>query len=373
MSAVYYDAAAGSGKTTHLVRLASGCGAGNVLFTTFTDNNTEEIGAAFLREEGRIPANVDILPWFTFLLRECIRPFQGTVFELGDKTVSGIKLMSCASAKMTCKDELGHYGFWKDDGSFCIYSDKLSELALRINGASGGAVLGRLGRLYSTMCIDEVQDMSGYDLELIAEFIKNVSDVRLAGDQRQATYHTANVGKNKKYRALGFGQFAADRKLDCVLDSESLRVCHRCPQEVVDLADRLYPDLPPTIAGPRPAGNCRHIGVFLVRKADVCLYAKSWRAVGLTYSKSIKAPSAVTSQNMGEAKGRTFDRVLIFPTKDMLGWLVDHSVPLTGTSRAKLYVAITRARLSVAFVVPDDFSTTAAPFEFWGVPASCNH
>ena len=76
-------------------------------------------------------------------------------------------------------------------------------------------------------------------------------------------------------------------------------------------------------------------------------------------------PDGISTLNMGAVKGRTFDKVLVFPTKDMLEWLLDHSVSLAETSRAKLYVAITRARHNVAFVVPDNFDPAAAPFGFW--------
>ena len=44
--------------------------------------------------------------------------------------------------------------------------------------------------------------------------------------------------------------------------------------------------------------------------------------------------------NFGDAKGLTFERVLIYPTKPILAWLKD----------CKLYVAITRAMHSAAFV-----------------------
>ena len=365
MGAVFYDAAAGSGKTTHLVRLASECKAGNVLFTTFTDNNAEEIRRAFLREKGHVPGNIDILPWYTFLLRECIRPFQGAVFELSGEMISGIKLVGRASAPRTRKAVLHHYAFRKDDGTFCVYSDKLSELALLIDDESGGAVFDRLGRLYSMVCIDEAQDMAGYDLDLIAKLLEAVDDVRLAGDQRQATYHTANVQRNKKYRSLGFGRYIVDNGLGCEVDTETLRVCHRCPQEVVDLADELYPNLPQTDSAARHAGESSDAGVFLVRESDAARYAESLKAVALIHSRRAKVPDGISTLNMGAVKGRTFDKVLVFPTKDMLEWLLDHSVSLAETSRAKLYVAITRARHNVAFVVPDNFDPAAAPFGFW--------
>lgn len=54
--------------------------------------------------------------------------------------------------------------------------------------------------------------------------------------------------------------------------------------------------------------------------------------------------------NFGEAKGLTFDRVLIYPTKPMLDWFLDHSKELAAQSKSKLYVAITRAKYSVGIV-----------------------
>ena len=94
-------------------------------------------------------------------------------------------------------------------------------------------------------------------------------------------------------------------------------------------------------------------------------YAKSSKAMVLVYSKQTKVPDGIFAHNMGEVKGKTFERVLIFPTRDMRDWLLDHSSSLADASRAKLYVAIARARLSVAFVVSDDFDPVAAPFGFW--------
>lgn len=67
--------------------------------------------------------------------------------------------------------------------------------------------------------------------------------------------------------------------------------------------------------------------------------------------------------NLGEVKGATFDRVLIFPTKAMLKYLRTADINDTG-GRDHFYVAATRAKFSVAFVVPDARipSTIATPW-----------
>lgn len=365
MSGVFYDAAAGSGKTTYLVRLAAEHVDGHVLFTTFTDENTNEIRQIFLHEIGRVPENVDIVPWYSFILREGVRPFQGEA-GFSDEVFTGIKLASSASALRTRKGTLGHYAFRQTDGCFCIYSDKLAELSLFINEKSDGRVFKRLSRLYSLVCIDEVQDMSGYDLEFISTLIDKMGDVRLAGDLRQATYHTSNVAKNKHYRDKGFGQFVLDRHLNCSIDSETLRTCHRCPQGIVDLADALYPYYPSTISSVSVPSDESHTGVFIVAESDARMYSSRYGAACLVYDKRTKVPSGIHAKNMGAVKGKTFDRVLLFPTAKMKEWLFNHDVRLETATRAKLYVAITRARLSVAFVVRDSLDGDLPPgFRMW--------
>jgi DNA helicase II / ATP-dependent DNA helicase PcrA len=56
--------------------------------------------------------------------------------------------------------------------------------------------------------------------------------------------------------------------------------------------------------------------------------------------------------NIRVAKGSTFDRVLIFPTGPMRDYLKNKE-PSKLKTREVLNVAVTRARFSVAFVVPD--------------------
>ena len=56
--------------------------------------------------------------------------------------------------------------------------------------------------------------------------------------------------------------------------------------------------------------------------------------------------------NFGESKGMSFNRVLIYPHGPLLKYLKSGKLEDAGKELAKLYVAVTRARQSVAFVVP---------------------
>lgn len=54
--------------------------------------------------------------------------------------------------------------------------------------------------------------------------------------------------------------------------------------------------------------------------------------------------------NIGVAKGRAYERVLIFPTNPMKNYLKTKDLS-KGGDITKFYVAVTRAKFSVAFVV----------------------
>ena len=60
---------------------------------------------------------------------------------------------------------------------------------------------------------------------------------------------------------------------------------------------------------------------------------------------------------MGEVKGLTVDHALILPTDGMIQFLSSGISNLKEQTACKLYVAITRARFSVAFVLDDDVQT----------------
>jgi DNA helicase-2/ATP-dependent DNA helicase PcrA len=68
--------------------------------------------------------------------------------------------------------------------------------------------------------------------------------------------------------------------------------------------------------------------------------------------------------NYGESKGLGFDRVLIYPTKPILDFILNNK-DLDGMSRAKFYVAITRARYSVGIVYNFKDSDNVESIDKW--------
>ncbi|WP_315861096.1 ATP-binding domain-containing protein [Rhizobium leguminosarum] len=71
----------------------------------------------------------------------------------------------------------------------------------------------------------------------------------------------------------------------------------------------------------------------------------------LRWSSTVKIASAdLPALTFGRSKGLGFDRVIIYPTKEMMDWLKNAQSALKAETRAKLYVGLTRARHAVAVV-----------------------
>lgn len=86
------------------------------------------------------------------------------------------------------------------DGSNQIYACELGRLARELMAATP-ALIRRLECLYDEILIDEVQDLSGYDWEIVLELLKSRIDVRMVGDVRQAVLSTNPRGR--KINSMG--------------------------------------------------------------------------------------------------------------------------------------------------------------------------
>lgn len=68
---------------------------------------------------------------------------------------------------------------------------------------------------------------------------------------------------------------------------------------------------------------------------------------------------------MGEVKGLNFHHVIVYPTKTMEKWIKDTNTELSEETRAKLYVAVTRADISTCIIVPNDFDADNSMIQYW--------
>jgi DNA helicase-2/ATP-dependent DNA helicase PcrA len=362
--------AAGSGKTTYLINEALKRTSEKVLITTYTEANEAEIRKKILQKRKSIPSNIKVQTWFSFLLQHGVRPYQGAMNDiLWEKEIKGMLLSEGESGiKKSFKNKYGkkinitykeeeefdkHY-FTKN---WKIYSDKISKFIFKCNKKTNNKVIARLTEIYPSIFIDEVQDLAGYDLELIKSLFQSSSEILLVGDPRQVTYLTHHSRMNKKYKNGKIKEYLQDKCKSLLseysIDETILKKSHRNNKEICDFSSKLFPEYEKS--EPCICESCRnykkkHEGVFIIKPKDVNEYLKKYKPVQLRWDKKTKTNPDYFTYNFGESKGQTHDRVIIYPTKDMKKWLKDNNYKLTDSTKSKLYVAITRARYSVAII-----------------------
>ena len=347
-------AAAGSGKTTYLVKEALKIGNSKVLITTFTDANEKEIRKKFFELKGYIPSNITIQTWFSFLIKHGVKPYQSV---LCDCKINGLLLVNKKSG-LHYQTKLGKPVYYGENDplnhylskSRLIYSDKLAKFVTKANELASGRVIERIEKIYKNIFIDEVQDLSGYDLEIVKLLFGSKSNILLVGDPRQVTYHTHNEAKYKKYSD---GDIVGFVKTECSrytvdIDDTTLNKSYRNNKYICCLANSIYPQFKPCEFTEQLLTG--HDGVFFISKVDVDEYLEKYKPMQLRESSRKGVNTDYPVMTFGSSTGLTFDRVLIYPTKDMEQWFFNHNKELKNQMRSKFYVAVTRAKFSVAIV-----------------------
>jgi DNA helicase IV len=123
--------------------------------------------------------------------------------------------------------------------------------------------------------------------------------------------------------------------------------CYRCNQKICDLADSIYPEFQKTVS--KNDSTTKHDGVFEIKQDEVKDYIHKYKPKILRNSKKVDT-LGFDAINIGVSKGLTFDRVLLFPTQSMSNYLKTRDLKDL-KDKAKLYIAITRARYSFAFIL----------------------
>jgi DNA helicase-2/ATP-dependent DNA helicase PcrA len=239
-----------------------------------------------------------------------------------------------------------------------IYSDKVSKLACEIIRKTGGRPIKRLEQIFDRIYIDESQDLAGYDLELLEVLMKSKITVTLVGDHRQATFTTNDNLKNRKFARQNVIEKFQEWRASRLCSVEYQYHSYRCIQPICDFADKLHPSLPKTTS--RNDTRTGHDGVFALENRHVAAYVAAFNPQVLRYNRKQKDVPG-SPMNFGAAKGMTFKRTLIFPHKSLEKYVASGNLADAGKDIAKIYVAVTRARQSVAFVIPNGTIPVSIP------------
>lgn len=290
----------------------------------------------------------EVTGWYSFLINHFVRPYLKA--EYPNRTVEGFNFHYQHS--LYAPAEQRHFD---PDGNLTRVG--LSNLAWVLAKKTQEAPFDRLSRIYDEIYFDEVQDLTGWDLEILAKLFASSLHIVLVGDVRQSVYDTNHQDrKNSKYRGLAMiDWFRMQERVKKLQIHESLENW-RCRPEIAKLANQVFADkneISPAVS--RQTAECSHQGIFRISPSDIANYVQSFQPLCLRWNKDSGAGLHDTQsfQNMGEVKGLTVDHVLILPTEKMIKFLSTGVSDLKERTACKLYVSITRARFSVAFILDD--------------------
>jgi DNA helicase-2/ATP-dependent DNA helicase PcrA len=317
-----------------------------IAVVTYTNNNRGVIERTFSEKHGVIPARIDVRTWFEFLLHECVRPYQRSVYS--EHRVRAICFPEGRSDHFARYEDTKRYYFRASEE---IYSDKISRFVLDCQERSGGRVTRRLSEAYDAIFVDELQDMAAYDLDVLEMLMRAGIAVELVGDPRQTTYSTNQAAKHKRYRGVGLLMKVSEWKAAGLCDVEEHSRSHRCNQKICDFADGLFPEFPRTESQNRTVTG--HDGVFRVPSVLLGPYINCYKPTVLRYDRRTETYGR-SALNFGGAKGMTFERVLILPHGPIRKYLRTGELSEVAGSLSKFYVAVTRARYSVAFLCDEE-------------------
>lgn len=386
---IIYIAAAGAGKTSLILeqvtkRLLDKNLDKKIGIITYTTKNQENIKSKIINNCNSMPSNIRLMGWYTFLLDYWIRPFKGDVLEELYSVHIGLHFTETPSG--ICKTKDGKYfktykknDLWKKyftSNKQNIYSDKLSEFAIECYKKNKDDLLERIVNVFSAIYIDESQDLSGWDFEIIKLLSKNQKlDIVLCGDPRQNTYSTNYGSKNKDYN--GCPDKYAQKYINTAkheyikIDYTSLQKSHRCYDDICSFANILMPDFPKTQAcncascNERREKYTKRKGMFLLSEEKEQEYINYCNPISLIWNITSKDKIKTDEYlNYAESKGLEYDAVIIYPTETIVKFLSEDSA-LSKEALRKLYVAITRARFTCAIVVPDNFDNNKYNLKYW--------
>lgn len=363
-------AGAGAGKTHKIVTesIAEIERGGKVLVVTYTTSNQNELRNRFREVYGKFSNRFVVKGLFAFYLEDMVRPYQRVLFlrrineiffndrnphippkskypipgrqeQLADKSYNPRHFLTDCETK-------AHTGF-------------LAKLAVRIAKATKNAAGVRLGEIYTQVYFDEVQDLVGWDYDVLKLLSASMaSPISCVGDFRQTVYDTSFGHKRPQTAQEKIKAFE-----DMGFDVQSLPLNRRCIQAICTVADAVHKgEYVQTISGVTnvPIEFSHHVGAFIVKHSDVADYIAAYDPMVLRWqinSGRKILPNDARCYTFGTSKGLGFDRVIILPVESQEGFILkDDHVFDTEAAQNKMYVAITRARYSVGFIVKDELA-----------------
>ena len=362
-------AAAGNGKTYSLCSKAKAAvenGNKYVLLLSYTNEGIRSLENEYRKQNGGIlDEKVIFKSWYSFLLSDFIKPYQCSL-KLKEKRykqeisvtfpenfVSSIAFYNTDPPPRWYNQNHVQY-FVNQRGD--VTPDRVSHLAYLCNDHSNGKALSRMEEIYSHIFIDELQDYAGWDLEIIRLLFDSQILITCVGDYKQATYRTNNSPKNSQYRDENIRNYFKLLEKEGVCTTSYANTTRRFNCEICDFVNTIHGDMD-SIVNPDDNIECRNsvdnTGVYVMDVKYLSQYCEHYHPTILRYDKKAKVDFCHSCDifNYGGSKGATYERVVIIPVSTTIPFIEKQTKITSNQTRAKFYVACTRAKHSVVFAV----------------------
>lgn len=385
-------AAAGHGKTYSLcsqAKIAIDNANKHVLLISYTNEGVRSLENEYRKQNGGVlDDRVIFKSWYSTLLPEFIKPYQCSLklkekrykqefpVTLPENFVNSIAFYDTeAPPKWYNQTHVQYYVNKRGD----VVPDRTSHLAWLCNEHSSGKVIRRIQEIYSHIFIDELQDYAGWDLEVITLLFKSKIPITCVGDYKQATYRTNNSLKNKQYRDEKVRAYFLMLEAQGLCVTSYANTTRRFNQEICDFINTIHGDAD-SMVEPDPNNQqempVENSGVYMINVDSLREYCEYYHPIILRYDKKAKVGFQHDCDvfNYGGSKGATYERVVIIPVSTTLPF-IERQVKITSNqTRAKFYVACTRAKHSVVFAMENPcengvFKATDIHFSDKSIPA----
>ena len=362
-------AAAGNGKTYSLCKEAIKHVSKTdkyIMLVTYTNEGVRSLEKEYRKQNGGvIDKHVIIKTWYSFLMSELIKPYQCMLtlkykhykkeynFPLPENYIRSIAFYQEEGLPRWYNRQ--HIQYYINSGRD-IRKDTVSCLAAHCIDASRKKAINRIENIYSHIFFDELQDYAGWDLEIFIRLFASSIKVKCVGDYKQATFRTNNSAKNKQYRDDRIRDFFVlqEKKGNCSLLYEN--VTRRFNSEICTFINIIHSDSESFVY---PDKNMdfenENAGVFIIDTEHMEKYCNYYKPTILRYRNDSEIPFNHNCQvfNYGNSKGATFERTVIIPVGTVSPFIKEQKEIKSNQTRSKFFVACTRARHSVVFVIPN--------------------
>ena len=316
-------AVAGAGKTTELlnkINLSQ-----KILIITYTESNYITIKNKIILKFQKIPDNIKIFKYFTFIYRECFLPFKANM------EVNGLEFKPNLNRYLSERN-LEYYYSKKTKKIYHYRIAKLCHLKLFEQ------IKKRIEKYYDVLLIDEFQDFAGHDFNFIEKLMNINLDIYMYGDFYQHTFNTSNDGNTNKNLYNSYNGFI--KRLEKIkflqIDTGSMIKSKRCSKNVCDFINsKLNINIKSYFQKESEI-------IELKLNDEIKRIVEDNKIVKLFYENNVKY-NIYNKDNWGNCKGNTYtDVCVVLNIKTYKLYLENKLEELPLSSRNKLYVAFSR-------------------------------